>query len=89
MAKRYPFTIPAEIVIAAWAERSAGPGWSNSLVWFLYRDRDGTYKVECFQPSEQTKAMETLFGVCAEASESMIMAVKSALREGECLEETK
>jgi hypothetical protein len=44
-------------VVTAWAERPKGPGWANALVLVLFRDRDGTLRVEAVQPGEQTPAM--------------------------------
>ena len=71
--------VPPETVIAAWCEYCTGPGWSNRLVWFLYRDRTGALKTECFQPSEQTLSMIMLFKVAAAATEELTAAVKNAL----------
>lgn len=50
-------------IVAAWAESASGPGWANAPVWVLVRERDGTLRLDCLQPSEQTHAMHLLYRV--------------------------
>jgi hypothetical protein len=67
---------PTKQVLTAWAEVCRGPGWSNSIVWVLTRDiKDGTLKIECLQPHEQSEGVLWMFGVSDKASNTMVNAV--------------
>jgi hypothetical protein len=65
-------------VVAAYAESAGGPGWGNTPIWVLVQDRDGTYTVDCIQPSDQTEEMVTLYRVSQAAHLAMTGAVKRA-----------
>ncbi len=53
-----------ETVVTAFAERAAGPGWSNMPVIVIIHDqRDGSLRREWVQPEEHTLAMQTLYDV--------------------------
>lgn len=62
-------------VIAAFAKRESGPGWSNQLVWYVWRDEGGRLHLDALQPNEQTRAMRTLFDVSAAVNDSLVFAV--------------
>lgn len=66
-------------IVAAWAESASGPGWANAPVWVLVRERDGTLRLDCLQPSEQTHAMHLLYRVSACATAEMTAAVRAHL----------
>jgi hypothetical protein len=69
-----------ETVMSAWAERCAGPGWANQVVWVLLRDgADGSYRLAAIQPEEQTAEIAHLFGVSSAAFEAMTGAVRRKL----------
>jgi hypothetical protein len=61
-----------ERVVTAWAEAPRGPGWSNTLVWYLVRARDGTLSVKALQPDEQSADMVMQFPYCELASRNML-----------------
>lgn len=62
-------------VIAAWAERCSGPGWSNQVVWYLTRDSTGNLKIHDIQPGDMSDAMLHLFNTSAALHQSMVHAV--------------
>ena len=73
-----------ERVIAAWAERCSGPGWSNRLIHVLIRhDGGGAMRIVYVQPHEQTPTMLTLFNISAGVAEDMRLAAEAMAREGE------
>jgi len=63
------------MIVAAWAERCSGPGWSNTIIWYLERDEMGTLRVEAIQPNEQTAEMMELFEFSEVAARRMLSAV--------------
>ena len=68
-------------VVTAFAESASGPGWANSPVWLVVRSQlDGTVRVECLQPDEQSAEMRLLYPVCAAANSAMTDAVTRLLR---------
>ena len=72
---------PTDHIVGAWAERAAGPGWANSLIWVCVRSSlDGRIRVEAMQPEEQTREIATLFGVACAVSDELIAQVRSAVR---------
>lgn len=73
--------IEGHSVIAAWAERCAGPGWSNQLVNVITMDQWGGLHRHYLQPAEQTLDMLLLFDVSATAAEVMRKAVERAVGE--------
>ena len=64
-----------ETVAAAWAESCSGPGWSNTLIWYLVREVQGGYRVEAIQPRQQTALMLTLFPVADAVQRSLTAEV--------------
>ena len=56
---------PGDKPVTAWAERSSGPGWSNTLLWVIVRDQSGKLREECLQPEEQSRAVFTLYDTAA------------------------
>ncbi len=69
------------IVVTAWAESAAGPGWANSPVYVVLRATDGTgtLTTECIQPPEQTLEMHTLYAVSAAVSGAMAVEARKVL----------
>lgn len=70
-----------EHVVAAWAERHSGPGWSNTTIEVLIR-KNGTsdYRMESIQPHDQTPEMLTLFGVSCAAIGALTAVVRETWR---------
>jgi len=68
-------------VVAAWADKHDGPGWSNTLVRALLRYPDGKLEVRAWQPDEQTDDMRTLFRVSEAASRAMREACERAMAD--------
>lgn len=68
-------------VVAAYAESAAGPGWGNRPIWVLIRNGglDGSHRMECIQPADQTSEMVTLYTVSAHSA--MTGAVRKAVSE--------
>jgi hypothetical protein len=64
-------------IVTAWAEHAAGPGWANHPVWVLIRSATGSLRIECLQPNEQPVNMRVLYGVSAQAHQSMVRAAES------------
>jgi hypothetical protein len=64
-------------IIAAYARRSGGPGWSNQPVWVVVRSRnDGSYREECLQPDDLTAEIWALYDISEAAHKAMTGAVK-------------
>jgi len=64
-------------VIAAWAERCSGPGWSNHIVWYLTQDSTGNLKIHDIQPGDMSDAMLHLLNTSAAVHTDMRCAVRS------------
>jgi len=62
-------------IVAAWAERCSGPGWSNQVVWYLTRDSTGNLKIHDIQPEAMSDVMLHLFNTSAAVHQSMVHAV--------------
>ncbi len=59
-------------IVTAWAESAAGPGWGNQPLWVLVKSQlDGNLRIECLQPSEQSKEQLTLYKLSEEAHRAM------------------
>lgn len=69
-------------LVTAFAAPASGPGWSNRPVWAVVRSRDGTLRMECLQPEEQTRDIQVGYQVSAAAHEAMTAAVRDAMRGG-------
>lgn len=64
-------------VIACWAEKVAGFGWQNHLVYILSIDpTDGKLTMETVQPEDQTVEMKLLSRVSDATNREMINAVE-------------
>lgn len=64
-----------EYIVTAWAEDY--PQYKNHLVNVLiHQSGTNKYRIEAFQPKEQSEDMKTLFCVCDAARLSMTNAVK-------------
>ena len=66
-------------VIAAWAEKCSGPGWSNCVVWYLSRTDAGCLEINCLQPEEMSDAMHIMFNINNVVSRDMRCAVETLL----------
>jgi hypothetical protein len=81
MAKRKMLG-PYDVVIAAWADSAAGPGWANQPVWVCVRSQlDGSHRIECLQPNEQGDEIQILYSVSQSAHRAMTGAVERRLRD--------
>ena len=52
-----------DTIVTAYCCSASGPGWGNSPVWVIVRDREGKMREECIQPEDQTEGMSLLYGV--------------------------
>ena len=68
-------------LIAAWAEYVAGPGWSNNLVWYVYRNHNGKIEVDCLQPEDQSPEIVRLFPISAIVSSTFFGAVDDVVNK--------
>ena len=68
-------------VLFAVAEDCTGPGWSNSIVWVVYRGEDGSIEIASMQPDEQTSEIRALHPVAACASSRLTALVQGMLRK--------
>lgn len=67
-------------IVTAWAESASGPGWANQPVWYLVRSRlDGSLRVECLQPREQSPEIMDLYAWSKLAHARMTKAVEDAV----------
>jgi len=66
-----------EHILTAYAQRAAGPGWSNSPVWVIVRGVDGVIRQECLQPDEMSEEMHHLYVVSAAVHGAMTEAVEA------------
>lgn len=67
-------------VVSAYAESASGPGWGNQPIWVVVRSGlDGSHRLECIQPADQTPEMATLYAVSAAAHGAMTTAVRKAV----------
>ena len=71
-----PKISPSDKIVTAWGESASGPGWANSPIWVIVRDATGNLREECFQPKEQTAAMQILYVVSAAVHGAMRNAVE-------------
>lgn len=67
-------------IVTAWAETASGPGWSNRLVYYIWQGEDNALHMECLQPGEQSRDMNTLRGVSQAAHNGMTLAVERWLQ---------
>ena len=75
-----------DIIITAYASPAQGPGYSNTPLWVVVRDRrDGAYREICLQPDEQSREMLTLYKIAAAVNEELLGWVKVQLLGGKTL----
>ena len=76
-----------DIVIAAWAEYTLGPDWSDGPLWVLVRRRsDSILRLERLQPDEQSREMRALFEVSAVVGAQLRALVTHHLRRAQANE---
>ncbi len=63
-------------IIVAWAERCSGPGWSNSIIWYLTRDHAGNLSIHDIQPAKMSVTMRALFNTSAVVQQDLLSAVR-------------
>lgn len=63
-------------IVCAYAEVCSGPGWRNTPVWVITRDRVGRLHEHCIQQDQQTPEMRALFSVSEAANRAMVAAVQ-------------
>jgi len=72
-----------EHIVTAFAEPASGPGWSNSPVWVIIKStEDGTLRMDCLQPAEQTSDIAIMYSISSIAHASMVKFVRAALSKG-------
>ncbi|MEE4383750.1 MAG: hypothetical protein V2J02_17250 [Pseudomonadales bacterium] len=67
-------------VVTVYAQPASGPGWGNSPVWVVLRERDGTLRQECIQPEDQTAGMRHLYRIASEVHRQMVREARVALK---------
>ena len=68
-------------IVAAWAAQESGPGWTNSPVWYIRKDRERGFVLEALQPEEQTAQMQVLAEASATIARQMRAFVEMAVNE--------
>jgi len=68
-----------DIVITAYAESAAGPGWANTPIWVILKSREGLVHIECLQPDMQTRDMHILYDISQPAHLAMSNAVRDLI----------
>ena len=71
-----------DVILTAYAESCAGPGWTNTPLWIIVQDQSGKIRRECLQPEEQTLIMKILFSMSNHISSVMRIEVEKLQREG-------
>lgn len=64
-----------EHIVTAFAETASGPGWSNTPIWIIVQDANGSLRRECLQPDEQSEWMRWLYTTSEVAHVAMSKAV--------------
>ena len=70
-----------DIIITAYAESCAGPGWANTPIWVIVRDLEGKMRLDCLQPDEQTHDMRLLYRLSEAAHQAMLNAIEKVCVE--------
>lgn len=73
-----------ERVVAVVPETITGAGYNNSPLWiYIVNHLDGTYRIECLQPEQQTDRMRVLFPTLEKAHETMkaLVMVNNVVRD--------
>ncbi len=68
-----------DVVVTAWAESCAGPGWANSPVRVVVARANGNLDEVWIQPDEQTATMRTLFPVSEYATRALTAEARKVL----------
>jgi hypothetical protein len=67
-------------LVVAWAEVSNGPGWHNTIIWYMtYNQFTGKYKLECLQLDEQTDFMQGMHKIASTVTEELTNRVQSLI----------
>jgi hypothetical protein len=80
--KQYPIVRLSEfdMIVAAYARKASGPGWSNRPLWVIVEDRrTGKLREECIQPHQQSEEIWRLYDIAAEVDVALYAAVKRLL----------
>lgn len=64
-----------DTIVTAYAQSCAGPGWGNSPIWVVVRDKLGNLREECIQPNSQTGEMLSLYSISQSVNNAMINAI--------------
>jgi len=70
-------------IVVAWAENCSGPGWRNTLIWYIERLPDGKLEQNCLQPEEQTRDMLNIFSYSAMSASQLTNMVSNKLNKDE------
>lgn len=70
-----------DTIITAFAEPASGPGWGNSPIWVIVRDRYHNLRQEVIQPKDQTPEMLSHYHISMAAHYSMRGAVMAWLEK--------
>jgi len=65
-------------IVTAWPEVASGPGWANTLIWVLIKDRrDGVLRMESIQGDEMSHDEVILLPSTLGCVSSLVIAVKN------------
>jgi hypothetical protein len=64
-----------EHVVAVVADPACGPGWSNTLLWVIVQDGNGSLRRECLQPDEQSDGIRLLYATAAAVHRALMLEV--------------
>jgi hypothetical protein len=69
-----------DVVVTAYAQPAAGPGWANAPVWVIVQDRsNGSLRQECLQPHEQGEDVLKLYKIATVVHGEFVDAIRSQL----------
>ena len=72
----------SEYIVTAYAEPCGGPGWSNSPVAVIIKDKEtGVIREDMIQPEEQSATMLEIYGFSALAHSKMVREAKRVIDE--------
>lgn len=74
-------------ILAAWGESCSGPGWSNRLIWVLYRDANGKLQIHGIQPGDQTPLMFNFFRASEAINSELVAEIRQSMRSAKTFKE--
>ena len=70
-----------EYIVTAWPETCSGPGWFNTPIWVLIKNRvTNKRREDCIQPENQTAFMRQIFNVWESMHVTGMSAVNTLIK---------